>query len=160
MFSVRGRKLLRERMEKLPPETRGMSGLLLEQVETLDAWIAQVGARMKEVLAPTPEVELLLSLPGIGFILATVIALEVGDVRRFPSPAHLASSAGTVPRVQQSGGKVRHGKTWEDVNRYLKWAYGEAANVFTRHAQKDSSRHVNFTCGSGRGRATKRPWVR
>lgn len=143
VFGVRGRKLLRERMEQLPPETRAMAALLLEQVEALDARIAQVEARMKEVLAPTPEVELLQSLPGVGFILATVISLEVGDVRRFPSPEHLASYAGTVPRVQQGGGKVRHGKTREDVNRYLKWAYAEAANVIARHAQKNPYRHVS-----------------
>jgi len=89
---------------------------------------------MEEVLAPSREAELLMTLPGLGFILATVIALEVGDVRRFPGPEHLASYAGMVPRVQQSGGKVRYGKTREDVNRYLKWAYSEAANVIARYA--------------------------
>ena len=94
------------------------------------------------MLAPSPEVELLMTLPGVGFILATVIALEVGDVQRFPGPEHLASYAGTVPRVQQSGGKVRYGKTHEDVNRYLKWAYSEAANVIARYPQKYAFRHV------------------
>lgn len=49
---------------------------------------------MKEVLSPTPEAELVDSLPGVGFILATVIALEVGDVERFPQPENLASYAG------------------------------------------------------------------
>ncbi|MEM3658515.1 MAG: IS110 family transposase [Candidatus Hadarchaeum sp.] len=97
---------------------------------------------MKGVLVLTPEVKLVRSLPGAGFILATVIALEVGDVRRFPRPAHLASYAGTVPMVQQSGDKVWHGKTQEDVNRYLKWAYAEAANALARHAQKNPHRHV------------------
>lgn len=65
-----------------------------------------------------------------------MIALEVGDVRRFPSSAHLASYAGTRPRIYQSRGKVRQGKVRYDVNRYLKWAYAEAANVIARHACK------------------------
>ena len=47
-----------------------------------------------------------------------------------------------VPRVQQSGGKVRYGKTREDVKRYLKWAYSEAANVIARYHQKYAFRHV------------------
>jgi len=63
------------------------------------------------VLAPSLELELLMPLPGVGFILATVIALEVGAVHRFSGPEHLASCTGRVPRVQRSGGKVRYRKT-------------------------------------------------
>ena len=141
-FGVKGRKLLKEKIAELPPETRAVTKMLLEQVEILDQRIAELERRMEEVLAPSREVELLMTLPGVGFILATVIALEVGDVRRFPAPEHLASYAGMVPRVQQSGGKVRYGKTREDVNRYLKWAYSEAANVIARYHPKYAFRHV------------------
>jgi len=141
-FGVKGRKLLKEKIAELPPETGAVTRMLLEQVEILDQRIAELEKRMEEVLAPSREVELLMTLPGVGFILATVIALEVGDVQRFPGPEHLASYAGMVPRVQQSGGKVRYGKTREDVNRYLKWAYSEAANVIARYHQKYAFRHV------------------
>ncbi len=64
---------------------------MLSQIEILDGEIEAIEGRMKEVLSSTPEVELLDSLPGIGLILATVIALEVGDVERFPRPENLAS---------------------------------------------------------------------
>ena len=64
---------------------------------------------MKEVLLPTREVKLLESLPGVGFILATVIALEVGDVERFPGPEHVASYAGMTPRVHASGARSATG---------------------------------------------------
>ena len=40
------------------------------------------------MLAPSLELELLMPLPGVGFILATVIALEVGAVHRFSGPEH------------------------------------------------------------------------
>ena len=79
----------------------------------------------------------------MGFILATVIALEVGNVERFLGPGHLASYAGMVPRVQASGGKVRYSRTRQDVNRYLKWAYTEAANVVARFHRTHSERHVS-----------------
>ena len=62
----------------------------------------------------------LLSLPGVGVILAATIALEIGEVARFPSAAQLASYAGTTPRVEASGGRVRYGRLRPDVNRYLK----------------------------------------
>lgn len=69
------------------------------------------------------------TLPGIGLILAANIALEIGDFTRFASHEHLASYAGTTPRVHSSGDKTRSGRLRTDVNRYLKWAYVEAANV-------------------------------
>ena len=68
---------------------------------------------------------LLQTLPGVGPVLATVIALEIGSVERFPDAPHLASYAGTVPRVNSSGGKTYYGKVRPDVNHYLKWAFIE-----------------------------------
>ena len=62
---------------------------------------------MREVFKATPELELIMTLPGVGMILGLVIVLEVGDVHRFPDAAHHAAYAGTTPRVDASGGKVR-----------------------------------------------------
>ena len=73
---------------------------------------------------------------------AQIDDIEVGDVDRFPSASHLASYAGRIPRVYSSGGRTRHGKTRPDVNRYLKWAYAEAANAVVRHWRKYSQHHV------------------
>jgi transposase len=73
------------------------------------------------------------TLPAVGFILAVVIAWEIGDVRRFASAEKLAAYAGTVPRVHASGGKTRYGSLRRDVNRSLKWAYIEAANSICAH---------------------------
>jgi hypothetical protein len=58
---------------------------------------------------PTPAIQRLLTLPGVGLTLAVVIALEVGDVARFPTAEKLAAYAGTTPRVHASGGKTRFG---------------------------------------------------
>jgi transposase len=55
-----------------------------QQIKRLEPW-------MQEVFHRTPEIDLLLTLPGLGFILSVVIASEVGDVRRFEGPDHLAS---------------------------------------------------------------------
>ena len=143
IFGVRGRKILSRKLKLLPQETRRITKEFLEEIAVLDKRIQVLEERMRKVLSLTPEVKLLMSLPGVGFILATVIALEVGDVERFPGPGHLASYAGMVPRVQASGGKVRYGRTRQDVNRYLKWAYTEAANVVARFYKTHSERHVS-----------------
>lgn len=59
-----------------------------------------------------------MTLPGVGFILAVVITLEVGDVSRFNGPERWASYSGTVPRVHASGDRVRYGRLRPDTNRY------------------------------------------
>jgi transposase len=80
---------------------------------------------------------------GVGFILAVVIAWEIGDIHRFGSVEKLAAYAGTVPRVHSSGGKTRHGPVRQDVNRTLKWAYVEAANSTMAHRRYHPDRFVN-----------------
>jgi transposase len=84
-----------------------------------------------------------MTLPGVGLILAVVIALEVGDVSRFPSAEKLAGYSGTTPRVHASGGKTRYGRLRPDVNRYLKWAYIEAANAICLGRRRKPHRHVS-----------------
>ena len=84
-----------------------------------------------------------MTLPGIGFILAVVIANEIGDIGRFTTPQRLASYAGTVPRVHSSGGHTRYGKLRSDVNHYLKWAFSEAGNSTAVHHQRLQSRHTS-----------------
>ena len=86
--------------------------------------------------------QLLDTLPGVGPILAKVIALEVGNVGRFATAEKLASYAGKVPRVNSSGGKTYYGRVRPDVNRYLKWAYPEAANAIVLQQLKLPDCHV------------------
>src|SRR5215470_17240520 len=50
---------------------------------------------------------------------------------------------GTTPRVHASGGKSRFGPPRPDVNRYLKWAFVEAANAICLHRGRAADRHVS-----------------
>lgn len=143
LFGRRGRELLQERLEELPPQTAYATGQVLEQLETLDRQVRLFERRMQEVFKPTPEVDLLMTLPGVGFILGIVIALEVGDVARFASSEKFAAYAGTTPRVHASGGKTHLGSLRPDVNHYLKWAFVEAANVICTQRGRHPERHVN-----------------
>jgi len=142
LFGVRGRQLLAPRLNQLPPHTRFATDQLLEQLETVEEHLDQFEARMREVFAKTLELELLMTLPGVGFILGIVILLEVGDIHRFPDAEHLAGYTGTTPRVDATGGKVRFGRLRPDVNHYLKWAYIEAANVICLNQRHWPTRHV------------------
>jgi len=76
---------------------------------------------------------LLMTVPGVGWVLAYTIASEIGDVRRFASPKKLAGYTGLCPLVRQSGGKDRRGPLAKNGPAYLRWALIEAAT----HAARD-----------------------
>jgi len=143
LFGRQGRELLRERLCELPPQTAYATERLLEQVEALDRQVRLFEHQMGAVFEVTPEIELAMTLPGVGFILGVVIVLEVGDVARFASHEKLAAYAGTVPRVHASGGKVRYGRLRPDVNHYLKWAFVETANAICRMRRNHADRHTS-----------------
>jgi transposase len=143
LFGKQGREILRQRIAELPAQTAFATTAVLEQVEALDQQARRFERQMGEVFTVTPEIQLLMTLPGVGFILATVIWTEVGDVRRFGGPEKLAAYAGTTPRVSESGGKRRYGPVRPDVNRYLKWAFVEAANAVCQTRGRRPQRHVS-----------------
>jgi transposase len=142
-FNKKGRKELELKLQRLPPHSRYAAERILEQLDSMQEQIRLFEERMKEVFALSEELQFLETLPGVGFILAVVIYSEVGDIERFPSAVHFASYAGTAPRVHASGGKVRIGQLRSDVNRYLKWAFIEAANSISLNRYRCPQRHVN-----------------
>jgi transposase len=143
MFGKEGRKLIQDSLTFLPEQTRYALETLLHHLDEVELQIGKIEKRMKEVFHPNEETELLMTMPGVGFILAVVISLEVGDVSRFSGPERLASYSGTVPRVHASGDKVRYGRLRPDTNRYLKWAFSEAGNSVAVNRKKWPYWHVS-----------------
>lgn len=142
-YGKSAREELEGRLERLPEQTRWATRQMLVQLDGLSAQIDEFERRLEELVEVTPEMQWLETLPGVGVILAATMALEIGDVGRFPSADRLASYAGTTPRVHASGDRVRYGRTRPDVNRYLKWALAEAANSVAVHHTRRPERHVS-----------------
>lgn len=143
IFGNRTRETLLDALAQLPAQTAYTAELLLEQLNGVERILAQMEKRMAALFEPTSEMHLLRSAPGVGPILSVVLALEIGDIRRFKGAGRLASYAGTVPRVHASGGKTRYGRTRPDVNHYLKWAYAEAGNSVAVNHKRFPYRHVS-----------------
>lgn len=75
------------------------------------------------------DYELLLSIPGFGPTLAAVAVCEIDGIERFTGYKKLLGYAGLVPTTSSSGGKTYHGKMMRACNKWLKWAFIEAAWV-------------------------------
>jgi transposase len=149
-FGRKAREVLNGQVEQLPAQSQYVTQVLLAQLDGLMGQLAELEGRLEELLVITPEMNRLMTLPGVGKILAAVIALEVGDVKRFICAERLASYSGTTPRVHASGGKVRYGPLRSDVNRYLKWAFAEAGNSVA----------VNRLCHPERYVSRRYAWIR
>jgi transposase len=69
------------------------------------------------------------SLPGMGPILAAVVVTEIDTIERFASAQKLCGYAGLCPSTSSSGGKTFQGKLLPRCNKWLRWAFVEAAWV-------------------------------
>lgn len=76
--------------------------------------IAKIEEEMKRAIQSTPHLkkdfELLVTIPGVGFITAAVVLAELGDLRRFARARQATAFVGLSPRQRQSGTSL-NGKT-------------------------------------------------
>jgi transposase len=80
-----------------------LSGMATEVLKARGR-VAAVDARLADLLAARPEVEVVRSMPGMGPLFTAEFLAEVGDVGRFASADSLAAAAGLTPATRQSGG--------------------------------------------------------
>jgi transposase len=131
LFGVSGRALL-ERLA-LPQPWRGTVQASLRMIDELDREIAACEQELRRLGADHRYVPLLLTVPGIGWVLAYTIAAEIGDIHRFCSPSKLAGYSGLCPRVYQSGASDRRGSLAKQGPKYLRRALVEAAVHASTH---------------------------
>jgi transposase len=111
----------------------GVEGRQLQLIDDLERQIAQINRDLKASGAEHPYVPLLLSVPGIGWVLAFTIASEIGDITRFPTAKKLCGYTGLCPRVNQSGEKDRRGPLTKQGPKYLRWAMLKSTMHALRH---------------------------
>src|SRR5674476_1423254 len=138
LFGVGGRELLARLA--LPEPWTGTLATSLRMVDELGAEIDACEADLRRLGADHPSIPLLLTVPGIGPILAYTIASEIGDIGRFSSPKKLTGYTGLCPIVRQSG------------NRDVRWALIEAATHAARDAHyRDRYERTKRRLGRQRG---------
>jgi transposase len=101
-------------------------------IGTLNAEIAKLERRLLERLKPRPEYALLDTVPGIGRILGPIILLETGSIERFAAVGNYASYGRCVGSVRISNDRKKGEGNRRNGNKYLAWAFIEAANMARR----------------------------
>lgn len=98
---------------------------LQAKVAEIETWLAEDTRRRRELIA-------LRTVPGIGAVLGLTIWLESGEITRFDAVGQYTSYCRLVPALRFSNGKKKGTGNRKCGNRYLAWAWMEAANFAIR----------------------------
>jgi transposase len=143
LASQRGRDRL-GRLEGLPESDRLILDIVLRQVECLERELAEVERAIIRAGKNLPGLTRLLQVRGFGLIAAIGILAEIGDVTRFQSAKQLASYAGLVTAIRQSGASERHGHITKEGRKLLRGFMVEAVLSMIRQPSSGRSPLTEF----------------
>jgi transposase len=107
--------------------------MLLTSIQCADGLINEIETAVYDWLKPTQLHERIQQLPGIGLILGATIVLETGTFSRFKNAGCYASYCRTVKSERTSNSKKKGENNKRNGNKYLAWAFVEAANFAVRY---------------------------
>jgi len=116
------------------PQALIMAEINLRAVEFFNT---EISALEKEILEALPDKEgykRLMTTPGVGPVLARTILLETGPVSRFRQAGNYASYCRAVRTEHTSNGRKKGDCNGKNDNKYLGWAFVEAANMAARYS--------------------------
>ena len=94
----------------------------------LETAVKRIDRELQRHIKPREDYQLLQSIPGVGPVLGTTIALETGTIERFASAGNYASYARCVKSEKISNGKYKGQGNKKNGNKYLAWAFMEAGH--------------------------------
>ena len=115
------------------PANRLTAEIQKELIEALNQCIRRIEKTVASEALKKPYYKRLQTLPGIGGILGLVISMEVGEIERFAEPGRFASYCRTVDSNRVSNGKKKGANNEKCGNKYLAWAFVEAAHAARRY---------------------------
>lgn len=138
-----GQAMRGNQIKQLTPATIGQLVSLPEHALALQVTVAvmqhlteqitQVERAVHARVKLRPAFQALLTVPGIGQTLALTIMLETGEIHRFPTVGQFASYCRCVGSIKLSNGKRKGQGNTKNGNKYLAWAFVEAAHFAIRY---------------------------
>ena len=99
---------------------------LVQGYQETQAHIKTSDGRVQALSGTIEEASRIDTVPGFATTLAVLVAVEIADIHRFSSPAHLHSYAGVIPSTYASGERTYHGRITKQGSAWLRWAALEA----------------------------------
>jgi transposase len=111
----------------------------IKMIKSLQASILEIEKAVVSQVKLRPEYQQLLSVIGIGQALGLTIMLETGEISRFSKVGNYSSYCRCVKSERLSNGKKKGENNRKNGNKYLAWAFIEAANFAIRYNDKVKS---------------------
>lgn len=105
----------------------------LRQLQQVERELTALDQQLVAIARQEPRVQLLMTLPGVNYVVALGLLSAIGDITRFPDGDHLASYLGLVPRTRQSAKKCYHGCITKAGNPQARWLLTQACQHVSRH---------------------------
>ena len=115
------------------PANQMIAGMQIKHIDQLSESIEKIEKAVLASARELPFYSKLTSLPGVGRILGMTITMEVGDIKRFADAGNFASYCRTVAAQRTSNSKKKGENNSKCGNKYLAWAFVEAANFARRY---------------------------
>jgi transposase len=122
----------------LPDALRPFLAEVCTEIRDLERRILSCETQLEALAQQLPAVKRLLSVPGVGLLIATALVAFVGDPRRFRSARHFASYLGLVPKERSSGSTRRLGRISKRGDVYLRMLLIHGARSALRAAATQS----------------------
>ena len=103
-----------------------------EAIDSLTRQIRAIEGGVEKKIDLRKPYDLLLSMPGVGRVLALTIMMETGPIDRFVKVGNYVSYCRKVPAGRFSNEKKKGMSNRKNGNKYLSWAYSEAAELARR----------------------------
>ena len=127
----------------------------ISTISFLDAKVRQIERKILSVTKLEKQFEVITSMPGIGKVLGLTIMLEVDNINRFPAPGNYASYCRCVKSQKTSNQKKKGKGNQKNGNKYLAWAYVEAAHMIIRYCPEANRFYQRKKAQSNGAVATK-----
>ena len=111
---------LEDAESEIPDPLRPALAEICLEIRELERRVKMIERQLAALAAQTPAVSQLMTIPGIGLIIATALVAFVGNIHRFPSARHFASYLGSTPRESSSGLRRRLGAISKRGDVYLR----------------------------------------
>ena len=135
----------------LPPWTSVRRQDWQELLGEFNQRIRPLDAALQEQAEQRPEIQLLMTHPGVGPVTATAFVVTLGEVGRFQNSKQVAAYLGLVPLEESSGkGKQRLGHITKQGNSLMRALLTEAAHVAVRQDVQWRRKYVRLAMKKNR----------
>ena len=113
-------ELLDPQTEELSTRLKCLLASMLEDFKNKNISIREREAALKELSKNNQQVQNLMSIPGVGFLTATILVGKIGNANTFKNGRQMAAWLGLVPKQHSTGGKVQLGRISKRGDRTLR----------------------------------------